>query len=104
MRELNKKLEDIRKEQQFQREREHDFRTLSDKVNWRTTWWSVLQISVLVGTCAWQLRTLRVGPSGELTPSGNSPLRDGTCCCRTLLNILRSCPYFQTWFHKQKLI
>ena len=73
VRELNKKLEDIRKEQQFQREREHDFRTLSDRVNWRTTWWSVLQILVLVGTCAWQLRTLRVGHSGAMTPSAISP-------------------------------
>lgn len=60
VRELNKKLEDIRKEQQYQREREHDFRTLSDKANSGAVWWSVLQISVLLGTCFWQLRTLRV--------------------------------------------
>jgi hypothetical protein len=100
VRELNKKLEDIRKEQQFQREREHDFRTLSDKVNWRTTWWSVLQISVLVGTCAWQLRTLRVSPNGVLTPLA---VRPG--CCRILAeDTPLTCPYFQTWFHKQKLI
>jgi len=60
VRELNKKLEDIRKEQQFQREREHDFRTLSDKANRGAVWWSVLQVVVLLGTCAWQMRTLRV--------------------------------------------
>jgi len=59
VRELNKKLEDIRKEQQYQREREHDFRTLSDKANSGAVWWSVIQISVLLGTCFWQLRTLR---------------------------------------------
>ncbi|CAD6579041.1 MAG: emp24p/erv25p- protein [Cyphobasidiales sp. Tagirdzhanova-0007] len=59
VRDLNKKLEDIRKEQQFQREREHDFRTLSDRANSGAVWWSVLQIVVLLGTCVWQMRTLR---------------------------------------------
>lgn len=60
VRELNKKLEDIRKEQQFQREREHDFRTLSDKANSRAMYWSILQVVVLLGTCYWQMSTLRV--------------------------------------------
>lgn len=59
VRELNKKLEDIRKEQQYQREREHDFRALSDRANRGAVWWSVLQIAVLLGTCFWQMRTLR---------------------------------------------
>ena len=60
VRDLNKKLEDIRKEQQFQREREHDFRNLSDKANSRALWWSILQVVVLLGTCYWQMTTLRV--------------------------------------------
>jgi len=60
VRELNKKLEDIRKEQQFQREREHDFRTISDKANRGAFYWSLLQITVLLGTCIWQMRTLRI--------------------------------------------
>lgn len=60
VRELNKKLEDIRKEQQFQREREHDFRNMSDKANSRAMYWSLLQMFVLLGTCYWQMTTLRV--------------------------------------------
>lgn len=60
VRELNKKLEDIRKEQQFQREREHDFRNMSDKANSRAMYWSLLQMFVLLGACYWQMTTLRV--------------------------------------------
>lgn len=74
VRELNKRLEDIRKEQQFQREREHDFRNISDKANSGAVWWSVLQISVLLGTCAWQLRSLRVSKSLGLSKF------DCACC------------------------
>lgn len=67
VRELNKKLEDIRKEQQFQREREHEFRNLSDKANSRAMWWSVLQVVVLLGTCYWQMTTLRVSKTPRPT-------------------------------------
>ncbi|MCO5590233.1 hypothetical protein L7F22_044202 [Adiantum nelumboides] len=58
--ELNDKLRDIRKEQQFQREREVDFRNASEKTNSRALFWSVVQAVVLVGTCAWQATHLRV--------------------------------------------
>lgn len=54
------KVEDIRREQQYQREREADFRNLSEVLNSRAVWYSVAQIVVLVVTCAWQLRHLRV--------------------------------------------
>jgi len=59
VRDLNARLSDIRREQQFQREREHDFRDLSERTNSRAVWWSILQIIVLFTTCAWQLRHLK---------------------------------------------
>ncbi|KAI0924671.1 hypothetical protein AcW1_006723 [Taiwanofungus camphoratus] len=59
LRELNLKLEDVRREQQYQREREANFRDLSEATNSRAVWYSVVQIVVLVCTCVWQLRHLR---------------------------------------------
>jgi hypothetical protein len=60
IRDLNGKLEEIRREQQYQREREADFRDLSEATNSRAVWYIVAEILVLVVTCAWQLRHLRV--------------------------------------------
>jgi len=59
LRDLNNKIEDIRREQQYQREREADFRNLSETTNSRAVWYSVVQIIILVSTCAWQVRHLR---------------------------------------------
>ncbi|KAL8286380.1 hypothetical protein RQP46_004397 [Phenoliferia psychrophenolica] len=59
VRELNNRLADIRREQQFQREREQEFRSLSEKTNARAVYWSILQIVTLLGTCVWQLRHLK---------------------------------------------
>lgn len=59
VKELNNRLQDIRREQQFQREREILFRDLSEATNHRAVWWSLLQIVVLVYMCVWQLRHLR---------------------------------------------
>ncbi|GBE86419.1 emp24/gp25L/p24 family/GOLD-domain-containing protein [Sparassis latifolia] len=59
LRDLNNKLEDIRREQQYQREREANFRDLSESTNTRAVWYSIAQIIVLVATCAWQLRHLK---------------------------------------------
>ncbi|KAJ3710937.1 membrane protein [Lentinula raphanica] len=59
VRDLNQKLEDIRREQQYQREREADYRDLSEATNSRAVWYSVVQIVVLVVTCFWQLRYLK---------------------------------------------
>lgn len=56
---LNARLADIRREQQFQREREAEFRVLSERTNSRAVWWSVFQLVVLAATCYWQLRYLR---------------------------------------------
>lgn len=60
LRDLNQKLEDIRREQQYQREREADYRDLSEATNARAVWYSIAQIIVLLVTCAWQLRHLKV--------------------------------------------
>lgn len=60
LRDLNQKLEDIRREQQYQREREANFRDLSETTNSKAVWYSVAQIIVLVLTCTWQLRHLKV--------------------------------------------
>jgi hypothetical protein len=57
---LNDKLKDIRKEQQYQREREALFRDESEKTNARAVVYSAIQGVVLVAACVWQLRTLRV--------------------------------------------
>ncbi|KAJ4494158.1 emp24/gp25L/p24 family/GOLD-domain-containing protein [Lentinula lateritia] len=59
VRDLNQKLEDIRREQQYQREREADYRDLSEMTNSRAVWYSVVQIVVLIVTCVWQLRHLK---------------------------------------------
>lgn len=61
IRDLNQKLDDIRREQQYQREREASYRDLSEATNSRAVWYSVLQIGVLLTTCIWQLRHLKVG-------------------------------------------
>lgn len=60
IRDLNIKIEDVRREQQYQREREADFRNLSEVTNSRALWYSVAQIVVLILTCTWQLQHLRV--------------------------------------------
>ncbi|KAK0467334.1 uncharacterized protein EV420DRAFT_1626607 [Desarmillaria tabescens] len=53
VRDLNQKLEDIRREQAA------DYRNLSEATNARAVWYSVAQIMVLILTCAWQLRHLK---------------------------------------------
>lgn len=58
--ELNAKVRDLRKEQQYQREREAEFRKLSDQTFSRAFWWIIIQALVLIGACVWQLSTLRV--------------------------------------------
>ena len=60
IRELNERLGAIRREQQYQREREAQFRDMSERTNSRALWYTVVQILVLVATCTWQLRHLKV--------------------------------------------
>lgn len=84
IRDLNSKLDEIRREQQYQREREAGYRDLSEATNARAVWYSVLQISVLIATCVWQLRHLRV--SFQSLATG---LLTQYSLCRTSLTIER---------------
>ena len=56
---LQHRLVDIKREQVFQREREVEFRNLSESTNARVVKWSIIQLFVLGVTCAWQLTHLR---------------------------------------------
>lgn len=59
VKDLNSRLQDIRREQVFQREREAEFRDQSEATNSRVVRWMMIQLVVLGGTCAWQLSHLR---------------------------------------------
>ncbi|RAL64435.1 hypothetical protein DID88_001911 [Monilinia fructigena] len=59
VKDLNGRLQDIRKEQVFQREREAEFRDQSESTNARVVRWTLIQLVVLGVTCAWQLSHLR---------------------------------------------
>ncbi|ROV89679.1 hypothetical protein VSDG_08101 [Cytospora chrysosperma] len=59
VKDLNSRLQDIRREQVFQREREAEFRDQSESTNSRVVRWMLIQLVVLGGTCAWQLSHLR---------------------------------------------
>ncbi|KAM0333013.1 hypothetical protein ACHAQA_001670 [Verticillium albo-atrum] len=59
VKDLNARLQDIRREQVFQREREAEFRDQSEATNSRVVRWMIIQLTVLAGTCAWQLSHLR---------------------------------------------
>ncbi len=59
VRDMNARLQDVRREQIFQREREMEFRDQSEAVNARVVKWTLIQLAVLGVTCAWQLSYLR---------------------------------------------
>ncbi|KAF2266618.1 hypothetical protein CC78DRAFT_531422 [Lojkania enalia] len=59
VRDLNSRLQDIRREQVFQREREAEFRDQSESTNSRVVRWTLIQLAILGITCAWQLSHLR---------------------------------------------
>lgn len=59
VKDLNARLQDVRREQVFQREREAEFRDQSEAVNSRVVRWALIQLFVLGVTCAWQLTYLR---------------------------------------------
>lgn len=60
MRDLNKKVADIQREQRYLREVEAEFRNASEATNSRTVWWSLGQLAVLIGMGVWQMRHLKV--------------------------------------------
>ncbi|CDK25044.1 unnamed protein product [Kuraishia capsulata CBS 1993] len=57
--ELNKKLQEIKREQSLFREREAAFRDQSESTNARVVKWTIIQLIVLGGTCYWQLTYLK---------------------------------------------
>ncbi|KAF2797948.1 hypothetical protein K505DRAFT_322244 [Melanomma pulvis-pyrius CBS 109.77] len=59
VRDLNSRLHDIKREQVFQREREAEFRDQSESTNARVVRWTLIQLTILGITCAWQLSHLR---------------------------------------------
>ncbi|EME84764.1 uncharacterized protein MYCFIDRAFT_134062 [Pseudocercospora fijiensis CIRAD86] len=59
VKDLTARLQDVRREQVFQREREVEFRDQSEAVNSRVVRWTLIQTAVLAITCAWQLSYLR---------------------------------------------
>ncbi|KAH8699721.1 emp24/gp25L/p24 family/GOLD-domain-containing protein [Ilyonectria robusta] len=59
VKDLNARLNDIRREQVFQREREAEFRDQSESTNGRVIRWILIQMVVLGITCTWQLSHLR---------------------------------------------
>ncbi|POR33629.1 Putative membrane protein C16E9.09c [Tolypocladium paradoxum] len=59
VKDLNARLNDIRREQVFQREREAEFRDQSEATNSRVIRWIIIQLVVIGVTCAWQLSHLR---------------------------------------------
>ncbi|KAL4890890.1 emp24/gp25L/p24 family/GOLD-domain-containing protein [Aspergillus ambiguus] len=59
VKDLNGRLQDIRREQVFQREREAEFRDQSEATNSRVVRWTIMQLVVLSAACAWQLSHLR---------------------------------------------
>ncbi|PSR79096.1 transmembrane emp24 domain-containing protein 9 [Coniella lustricola] len=59
IKDLNSRLQGVRRDQVFQREREAEFRDQSEATNARVVRWMLIQLVVLGGTCAWQLSHLR---------------------------------------------
>jgi len=59
IRQLLDQVEQITKEQNYQRYREDRFRQTSESTNSRVLWWSVTQTAVLIAMGAWQMRHLK---------------------------------------------
>ncbi|VDM18903.1 unnamed protein product [Wuchereria bancrofti] len=62
VRQLLDQVEQISKEQNYQRYREERFRQTSENTNSRVLWWSIAQTIVLLLTGAWQMRILMYVP------------------------------------------
>ncbi|CAH8448491.1 unnamed protein product [Schistosoma turkestanicum] len=59
IRQLLDQVQSIAKDQNYQRIREENFRSLSESTNRRVTWWSVAQLVLLICIGFWQMRHLR---------------------------------------------
>uniref|UniRef100_A0A8C1VJH9 Transmembrane emp24 domain-containing protein 4-like n=1 Tax=Cyprinus carpio TaxID=7962 RepID=A0A8C1VJH9_CYPCA len=58
-RQLLDQVEQIQKEQNYQRYREERFRMTSESTNQRVLWWSIAQTIILIITGIWQMRHLK---------------------------------------------
>ncbi|KAB1276222.1 Transmembrane emp24 domain-containing protein 4 [Camelus dromedarius] len=58
-RQLLDQVEQIQKEQDYQRYREERFRLTSESTNQRVLWWSIAQTIILILTGIWQMRHLK---------------------------------------------
>ena len=56
---MSAKVKEIKREQDLVRERESQFRDLSETVNGKVVWWGIVQLVVLGLTCVWQLNSLK---------------------------------------------
>nr|XP_014585830.1 transmembrane emp24 domain-containing protein 9 [Equus caballus] len=56
---LVEQVEQIQKEQEYQRWREERFRQTSESTNQRVLWWSILQTLILVAIGIWQMQHLK---------------------------------------------
>ncbi|CAF0876121.1 unnamed protein product [Rotaria sp. Silwood1] len=59
VRQLLDQVEQISKEQNYQRYREERFRATSESTNQRVLWWSIAQLLILVIAGFWQMRHLK---------------------------------------------
>lgn len=59
VRQLLDQVQQIQKEQNYQRYREERFRLTSETTNQRVLWWSIAQTIVLVGAGIWQMKHLK---------------------------------------------
>ena len=59
VRQLLDQVEQITKEQNYQRYREERFRQTSESTNQRVLWWALAQTGILLVMGAWQMRHLK---------------------------------------------
>ena len=59
VRQLLDQVEQITKEQNYQRYREERFRQTSESTNQRVLWWALAQTAILLVMGAWQMRHLK---------------------------------------------
>ena len=59
VRKLNDKIKQIRGEQDYQTQREKEFRDTSEATNSAVLWWSIIQTVLLLAAGVWQLTMLK---------------------------------------------
>ncbi|KAJ3151831.1 emp24p/erv25p- protein [Geranomyces variabilis] len=59
LRNLNIKVSNVWREQQYQKEREAAFRNVSERANAHVRSWTLAQLAVMAAACAWQIRHLK---------------------------------------------